>query len=388
MKCTLIHTPGLRGTLVHIRRGLQLKTHEYLRTHWDSSIWRPTGSEAGLYILTLALLHFLQLWPLSPSCVSILFLPFVILFFVIFFPFCLLFLWFARSSGATKGDEGMSTCLPPTLPSQQAASVWRRLRCGRRCGSWFFFCSNHSQRTTRVWFGFLQPGRIFHISDVSASSTPPTILLIKFAPYAFEGRWTDWQACFSLTPLPGASGLIRPQPWWGQAPQSWDSIMFPKIAWLKIMKAYEFFFFFWSSVHVQKEEETGTRLRTCSLDRYYQINFQKNKYADMGIKGHIHLITSSWFSLTAAANRIKSGLFHLELQLRASCSVIHIERLLGRVWPNGEMKGKKWMVDWLLKWMPCCPPLPYLYPNEILPSFRRRANQCPYQLSHQAEWPN
>lgn len=52
MKCVLIHRPGLWGTLVHISRGLQLKTHEYLRTHWDSSIWPLRGREAGLCALT------------------------------------------------------------------------------------------------------------------------------------------------------------------------------------------------------------------------------------------------------------------------------------------------------------------------------------------------
>lgn len=68
-------------------------------------------------------------------------------------------------------------------------------------------------------------------------------------------------------------------------------------------------------------------------------------------------------------------------------------KISGKSLANGEMKDekKKGDVGWLLKWMPPPPPPPhppYLYPNEILPSLRSRANQCPYQLSHQADWLN
>lgn len=170
MKWILIRRPGLLGTLVHIRQGLQLKTHEYLRTHWDSSIWHPRGREAGLHILTPALLHFLQLWPLPPSCASI----FLSSHFIIFFGSShILFLLslisvVPQSSEAPCADEGMSTCFECASSCQQAATAWRRLRCGRWWGSWFFFCSNHSQRTI-VWFDFLQPSRVFHISNVNNS---------------------------------------------------------------------------------------------------------------------------------------------------------------------------------------------------------------------------
>lgn len=168
----LIHRPGLLGTLVHIRRGLQLKTHEYLRTHWDSSIWHPRGSEAGPYILPYCtfsnfdLCHLLALpffapWFFSPSLLLFFSLNLQILFLS---HICLLSLVSVvpQSSGATEADEGMSTCLSPSpsaLPSQRAASVRRRLRCGRWCGSWFFFCSNHSQRTDHglIWVFTARP---------------------------------------------------------------------------------------------------------------------------------------------------------------------------------------------------------------------------------------
>lgn len=90
--------------------------------------------------------------------------------------------------------------------------------------------ANHSQRADRglIWFFTAWPYFSHQQREWPLNSSTPT-LLIKFAPYAFEGRWTDWRVCFSLTPLPGASGLIRPQPWWGQALRSRDSIMFPKL---------------------------------------------------------------------------------------------------------------------------------------------------------------
>lgn len=51
------------------------------------------------------------------------------------------------------------------------------------------------------------------------------------------------------------------------------------------------------------------------------------------------------FFLTAVADRIKRVLFHLELPLCKPYSVIHIERLLGRVWSNGERKEGGWWAD-------------------------------------------
>lgn len=111
----------------------------------------------------------------------------------------------------------------------------------------------------------------------------------------------------------------------------------------------------------------------------------------MCICGHqrrvqIHLITSAfWFSLTTASNGIKRVLFHLELLLSAPCCVIHIEGTLVRVWLN-EKRGRRvdgGLIAEMNAVLPLC-----LSPNEILPSFRRRANQCPYQLSHQDDRAN
>lgn len=120
-----------------------------------------------------------------------------------------------QSSGATEADKATCTCLFPSpiaLPSQQPASAWGRLRCGWQCCSWFFFGSNHSQRADHglIWFFTAWP---YFSHQQHECPSPPTTLLIKFAPYAFEGSWTDWRACFFLTSLPSASGLIRPQPW-------------------------------------------------------------------------------------------------------------------------------------------------------------------------------
>lgn len=131
---------------------------------------------------------------------------------------CLLFLWLLRVWEPLKQIKGCALVFSP-LPVPCPAS-----RLPARGGDWDAADNAAAgsslaliipREPTMVWFGFLQPGLIFHISDVNGSSNPPLTLLIKFAPYAFEGRWTDWRACFFSTSLPGASGLIRPQPWWG-----------------------------------------------------------------------------------------------------------------------------------------------------------------------------
>ncbi len=230
-------------------------------------------------------------WPLSPSRTSLPSLPLLLFQSLLCCFFRHLQIQFFSHPHVSRLPAASSFCGSPELRSHWVR--WRdehlsfplltlpcpASRLPARGGDWdavddaaagSSFALITPREPTMVWFGFLQPGLIFHISDVNAPQTLPPTLLIKFAPYAFEGRWTDWRACFSLTPLPGASGLIRPQPWWGQALQSWDSIMFPKIAWLEIMKAYDFL-----EQRSHPEEETGTWLRACSLDRYYQINFQR-----------------------------------------------------------------------------------------------------------------
>lgn len=246
MKCILIHRPGPWGTLVHISRGLQLKTHEYLRTHRDSSIWPLRGRDAGLCALTPSWCTFSN-FDLCRSLGQQHFKSLALFCCWIFFPgplynLRILFCYHrvsnlpavSRFCGFRKPlrqMKGWALVFSPALPCPASGLP----ACG---GDWdavddaaagSSFALITPREPTVVWFRFLQPSRIFHISDVNVSSNPPPTLLIKFAPYAFEGRWTDWQACFSLTPLPCASGLIRPQPWWGQALQSWDSIMFPKL---------------------------------------------------------------------------------------------------------------------------------------------------------------
>lgn len=165
MKCILIHRPGLLGTLAYIRRTAAQSTwifkdtlglfHLTSQREWSG----PLSPHSCLIALSptltsVTLLHFKFSPPWFVShCLLLFFFKISKFFFVILTShICLLSLVSAvpQHSEATEADEGMSTCLSPsayTLPSQRAASVWRRLRCGRRCGSWFFFCSNHSQRT-------------------------------------------------------------------------------------------------------------------------------------------------------------------------------------------------------------------------------------------------
>lgn len=211
MKCILIHRPGLLGTLVRIRRGLQLKTHEYLRTHWDSSIWHPRGSEAGPYILPYCtfsnfdLCHLLALpffapWFFSPSLL-LFFSQSSNSFFCLTFACCLLFLWFLRAQKPLRQMKGWALVFPP-LPLPCPASGlpvcggdWDAVD-DAAAGSSFALIT--PREPTMVWFGFLQPGRIFHISDVNASSNPP--------PYTFDQicticLWREMNrlagACFS-----------------------------------------------------------------------------------------------------------------------------------------------------------------------------------------------
>lgn len=167
MKCILIHRPGLRGTLVRIRRGLQLKTHEYLRTHWDSSQreWsRPLYPRSCLIALSphSDLCHLLALFSLllffSKSPVSWIFL-----------------LWFLGAQKPWREMKGWALVFSLlTLP-------WPASRLPVCAGDWdagddaaagSSFALITPREPTIVWFGFLQPGRIFHISDVNGPLKP------------------------------------------------------------------------------------------------------------------------------------------------------------------------------------------------------------------------
>lgn len=151
-------------------------THEYLRTNWDSSIWNPRGVEAGPHILAPALLHSLPTLTSATLLHFFCFHPHTFSFSPLFFSTPsnsvfpsrltlarhLFFLWFLRAQRPLRQMKGWALVFSPSrsvLPSQHAASARRRLRCGRLCGSWFFFCPNHSQRADHglIWFFTVRP---------------------------------------------------------------------------------------------------------------------------------------------------------------------------------------------------------------------------------------
>lgn len=195
--------------------------------------------------------------------------------------------------------KGMSTCLfsRSALPSQRAASVWRRLRCGRWCGSWFFFRSNHSQRTNRGLIWVFTAGPYFSHQWCEC--------LLKPTPYTFDQICTIclWR---EMNRLAGVLLFNSPSlcKWFDQTPALMGAssailrqYYVPKIAWLKIMKAYDFFFppFFCGLVL-----ESGDRdLTKDTLTRPLLLNQQPEvkicKYGHQR-NGHIHLITSSSMS--------------------------------------------------------------------------------------------
>lgn len=158
MKCILIHRPGPVGTLLHIRNGLQLRAHEYLRTHWDSSIWHPQGKDTGPR--TSSLLHFHQFWPLPP--------PFSVPSYIIFCRFQTVFppsrvsvvlraekpLLELKGSGLVFCLSGLASRLPVCGGDWDAVD-------DAAAGSSFTLIT--PRESTVVWFEFLQPGRIFHI---------------------------------------------------------------------------------------------------------------------------------------------------------------------------------------------------------------------------------
>lgn len=263
MKCILKHRPAPTGTLVHIRNGLQLRAHEYLRTHWDSSIWHPQGKDTGPR--TSSLLQFHQFWPLPTfGCFPSQFL--LTLFFGDirqFFPAVSCFCG-SRSSEATVGVEGIRPRLLSVCSCQQAACVWRRLRCGRWCSSWFFFCSNHSQRINSglIWVFTARPYFSHQCCECLLKPSPSPKHLIKFAPYAFEGRWTNWQTCFFLTLWPSVSGLISPPSRRGERSNP-EAILCSQNCLTEDNEGQLLLllFFWWSRTFT-------SRNRTCSPDRY------------------------------------------------------------------------------------------------------------------------
>lgn len=173
MKCIPIHIHGLSGTLVRIRRGLALqntwifKDSLGLFCRTSQREWSgPLSPDALSLTLTFATLLDYHTLRLSPSSDAI---------YVGFFfcstphPLChnfhVLFRYHRASNlpalshfcglGAAETDEGMSTCLfsfsALRCPVSGLPACGGGLRCGRWRGSWFFFRSNHSQRT-EPWF--------------------------------------------------------------------------------------------------------------------------------------------------------------------------------------------------------------------------------------------
>lgn len=108
----------------------------------------------------------------------------------------------------------------------------------------------------------------------------------------------------------------------------------------------------WGHAH-----QTVTTKSTCR-SRNLQIGSSKERpHPSNHLKTWWSLLYTCWFSLASVARGIKRGLVHLELPLRTMCSVIHIERFLGRVWSNGEMKGSKKKGGWWTDcWNECHPP--------------------------------
>lgn len=171
MKCIPIHRHSLWGTLVRIRRGLALQntwifkdTLGLFRLTSQREWSRPLSPDALSLTLTFATLLDYHTLRLSPSSAAVYFIFFVLhptpspqssrfipISSSLKFACCLSFLWFWSRWGRWRDEHLSFLPLRSAPPSQRAASVWRGLRCGRWCGSWFFFHSNHSQRT-KPWF--------------------------------------------------------------------------------------------------------------------------------------------------------------------------------------------------------------------------------------------
>lgn len=211
---------------------------------------------------------------------------------------CLFFLWFLRAQKPLRQMKGWALVFPP-LPLPCPASGlpvrggdWDAVD-DAAAGSSFALIT--PREPTVVWFGFLQPGLIFHISDVNALSNPP--------PYTFDQICTIclWR---EMNRLAGVLLFNSPsrRKWFDQAAALMGAsspilrqYYVLKIAWLEIMKAYDFLE---QRSHPERRgdrdltEDVLTRpllpnqLPEVELDRYRHQR-----------KVHIYLITSSLMSV-------------------------------------------------------------------------------------------
>lgn len=187
MKCTLIYRgSGLLGPLVNIREGYNSRCASIFKDklglfHLASQRGRSRSIYLCSWLSSHRLLFFLHLQHIYKKKTLVL-----LILVSQARRLSLLFLWLLRAQEPLRKMKGWALVFPPfsLLPGQQAASVLRRLRC-----SWFFFGFNRSQRSDHGLICFFTAWPYFsHQQRECPFKLPPLILLMKFAPYAFEGN--------------------------------------------------------------------------------------------------------------------------------------------------------------------------------------------------------
>lgn len=200
-----------------------------------------------------------------------------------------------RSRWERLRDEHLSSPPFPCCPASRLPVCW---------GDWdaagSFLALIAPRDPIMVWFVFLQPGLIFHISNVNAPSNSPPYTFDEICTICLWREWTDWQACFSLA-------LLSQCKWFDQAPAVMGAsspilrqYYVPKIAWLEIMKAYDFFFFFFEQrSHPERggDRDLTKDVLTRPLLPNQLPEVEIGSYGHQR-KGQVHLITSSLMSVS------------------------------------------------------------------------------------------
>lgn len=165
------------------------------------------------------------------------------------------------SSGAAEVDKRMSTCLSPTFPLLRPAS-----RLPAQTGDWDGTDNEAAgsslvliapRKPTTVWFGFLQPGLIFHINDLLECPFKPSPLHIWWNLHHMP-FWREMNRLVGMLLFNSPSPCKR----FDQVPDlmgASDPILsqfyVPKMSWLQIMKAFDFFSFFEKGLHTEGGKE-------------------------------------------------------------------------------------------------------------------------------------